>query len=73
MVTDVAVLTKAVLTLKVAVVLFGSTVTVAGTLATEVLLLDRVTTAPPLGAGAANVTVPIDEVPPCTVSGFNVT
>jgi hypothetical protein len=37
------------------------------------LLLDRVTTAPPAGAAAARVTVPVDEVPPTTDVGFSVT
>ena len=48
------------------------TVTLAGTVATPVLLLDRLTTAPPLGAAALNVTVPVDELPPVTLDGLSV-
>jgi len=50
-------------------VLPAATVTFAGTVATAVLLLDSVTTAPPDGAGPLNVTVPVDELPPVTVVG----
>jgi hypothetical protein len=58
---------------KVAAVVFAATVTLAGTLAAAVLLLDRVTTAPPAGAGPVKVTVPVEEVPPTTEAGFKVT
>jgi hypothetical protein len=57
----------------VAVVAPAATVTLAGTCATVVLLLDSATTVPPVGAAAANVTVPLDEVPPTTEVGFTVT
>jgi hypothetical protein len=48
------------------------TVTEAGTVAAAVLLLDRLTTAPPGGAAPFNVTVPVEELPPTTEVGFSV-
>ena len=48
----------------------GGTVTVAGTLATAGLLLDRVTTAPFAGAGVLRTTVPDELLPPTTVAGL---
>jgi hypothetical protein len=62
--------TAVVVRLKVAVVLPAATVTVAGTVA-EVLLLDKVTEIPPVGAAALKVTVPVDELPPVTVVGLS--
>ena len=64
--------TACVVTVKLTVVDPAGTVTVNGTVAAE-LLLDRDTTAPPVGAGAASVTVPVDVTPPVTLVGFNVT
>ena len=61
-----------VVTLKVANVAFAPTGTVAGTWATAVLLLERATTTPPVGAGPLSVTVPAEVRPPCTVVGFKV-
>ena len=58
MVTDVDAETAAVVTVKVAVVLPAGTVTEAGTVAAAVLLLDKATVMPPVGAEEANVTVP---------------
>jgi hypothetical protein len=73
MVTDVLAATGLVPTAKVAVVAFAATVTLEGTVATAVLLLLSVTTAPPAGAGPFKVTVPVDDVPPVTVAGLKLT
>ena len=62
--------TELVVTLNVAVVAFAATVTLAGTWAAAVLLLDRVTTAPLDEAGPLSVTVPIEEAPPGTEVGL---
>ena len=59
-----------VVTLNVMLVAPAATVTLAGTVAAVGLVFDRVTTAPPVGAGPFNVTVPIEELPPPTVAGF---
>ena len=72
-VTVVLPATGVVVTLNVALVAPAATVTLAGTCAAAVLLLDRATTAPPVGAGPLNVTVPVDEVPPSTDVGFKLT
>jgi hypothetical protein len=68
----VLVATGLVVTVKVAVVAFAATVTLASTCAAVVLLLDSVTTAPPVGAGWLSVTVPVEDFPPITEAGFNV-
>jgi hypothetical protein len=52
------------------VVAFAAIVTLAGTCAAAVLLLDSVTTAPPAGAGPEILTVPVEEAPPITEVGF---
>jgi hypothetical protein len=69
----VALLTETVLTVKFALVLPPGTVTLAGTTATDVLLLVSVTTAPPEGAALLNVTVPWGLFPPVTLVGFRFT
>jgi hypothetical protein len=59
-----------VFTVKLAVVLPDGTVTLTGTLATVVSLLESVTKAPPLVAGAFNVTVAVKVLPPITAAGL---
>jgi hypothetical protein len=72
-VTDALEPTAEVVIVNVALVAPAATVTLAGTWAADVLLLVRVTTAPPDGAGPVKVTVPVDEVPPFTELGLSVT
>ena len=69
-VTDLLRDTVRVLIVKVALVAPLGTVTFTGTLATEVLLLDKDTTAPPEGAGPLSVTVPVEGLPPRTLDGL---
>lgn len=47
-------------------------VTLAGTVAIEVLLLDKVKTVPLLGAGLLRTISPVEVLPPLTLVGFNV-
>ena len=63
--------TVLVLAVKLALVAPAGTVTLAGTVTTAWLLLQRPTTAPPAGAGALNMTVPVEELPPRTHAGEN--
>ena len=67
-VTNVA--TDVVDTVKFAVVLVAATLTKAGTMATAGWLLDNLTSAPPAGAAAFSVTVPVDDIGPMTVAGL---
>jgi hypothetical protein len=60
-------------TLKVAVVALAAMVTLVGTVAAEVLLLESVTTAPPDGARPFSVTVPVEGAPPRTEVGLKET
>jgi hypothetical protein len=71
MVTGVDAPTEAVVTVNVALAAPAAIVTLAGTPAMAVLLLDSVTTAPPDGADPVSVTVPCDELPPVTVAGLS--
>ena len=63
-------LTALVVTLKLALLVPADTVTLAGTPATAVLLLESATTAPPAGAAAVRVAVPVAAVGPTTLVGF---
>lgn len=63
--------TALVLTVNVALAAPVATVTLEGTVAAVVLLLESVTCAPPVGAGPLNVTVPVEEFPPVTLVGFS--
>jgi hypothetical protein len=72
MVTGVDVVTALVLTVNVALLAPAATVTVAGTVAVDVLLLEREMAAPPVGAGPLSVTVPVEGDPPVTLVGFSV-
>jgi hypothetical protein len=69
MVEEVDVATPLVVIVKVALVAPAATVTLAGTTAAAVLLLDKVTTAPPAGALPVRVTVPVELFPPTTDVG----
>ena len=72
-VTAVGTVTALVVTANVFVVAPAATVTEAGTVAALVLLLVNATTAPPAGAAALSVTVPVLFAPPVTAVGFTVT
>jgi len=58
---------------KVALVAPAGTVTLAGTVATVASLLESVATAPPAGAAALRVTVPIEVLPLVTLAGLRLT
>lgn len=67
-VAEVEAVTEVVVTVKLALVAPAGTVTLAGTVA-AVELSESDTTAPPEGAAALKVTVPVEELPPWTVAG----
>jgi hypothetical protein len=67
MVDDCGFASELVVTVKVAAVDPAGTVTLPGTVAAVVLLLDSETTTPPAGAEEVNETVPVTGVPPTTV------
>ncbi len=69
-VEDWLLLTLFVETVKVALVDPAGTVTLAGTVAAAVLLLDNETSRPPEGAAELRVTVPVAGLPPTTVAGL---
>jgi hypothetical protein len=71
-VTGVDAVTVLVLAVKMALVAPAGTVTLEGTVTTLVLLLERETRAPVLGAGAFSVTVPEEGDPPMMLLGFSV-
>jgi hypothetical protein len=73
MVTAVNAATALVLTVQVALVAPATTVTLEGTVAAAVLLLESRTVAPPAGAGPLNVTVPVEDCAlPTAVVGLSV-
>jgi hypothetical protein len=72
MLTAVDADTAVVVMVKVAVVAPAATVRVAGTVAAG-LLLDKVTTVPPVGAWPESVTVPCELLPPSTEAGLRLT
>jgi hypothetical protein len=72
MVTVVDAATALVPTGNVALVAPAATVTLEGTLAAAVLLLESATCAPPDGAAPLSVTVPVEEFPPVTLVEFSV-
>jgi hypothetical protein len=71
-VTEVEAVTALVVTVKVALVAPAGTVTLEGTCAVVVLLLESVTCAPPDGAAPLSVTVAVeDREPPTTLEGLS--
>ncbi len=59
-------------TVNVALAAPAGTVTLAGTVAADILL-ESETVAPPYGAGPLRVTVPVEDEPPLTLVGLSVT
>jgi hypothetical protein len=69
-VTELGLETVLVVTEKVADLEPAETVTLDGTVAADVLELERLTVMPPVPAAAVRVTVPVAEVPPVTEVGL---
>ncbi len=57
-------MTGVVATTKVALVMPAGTITLGGTVTTELLLVDKLMTAPPEGAALPKVMVPVEVLPP---------
>jgi hypothetical protein len=72
-VTGVEAITDFDVAVKVALVAPAETVTLAGTVAAELLLLESVTTAPPEAAATVRVTVSCEVLPPTTDGGLSET
>src|SRR6266853_2913488 len=72
MVIEVDAVTARVVTVKAALVTPAGMVTLAGTVATVVSLLERETMVPAVGAGPLSVTLPVEGDPPLTLVGFSV-
>ena len=71
-VTFVVLVTVLLVTVALALVAPAGIVMLAGTVAAEVLLLERVMIAPPAGAAAVRVTVACEVAPPVTEVGLSV-
>jgi len=71
-VTPVELVTATVVIEKLALVVPAATVTLAGTVATVVFELERLTSSPPAGAALVSVAVPVAELPPVTVAELRV-
>jgi hypothetical protein len=71
-VTVVELVTACVVTAKFALEAPAGIVTLAGTVATDGVPLERAMTAPPVGASPFSPTLPVDGVPPFTLVGLSV-
>jgi len=68
----VVVVTELVVAVKLALLVPAGTVTLGGTVTTAGWLVPSDTTAPPAGAAALKVTVPVEELPAVTLLGVSV-